>query len=181
MDETGGEVVREPFAVTFAGQPFFRADYKQIFNGGTQSGTFVCTKLRGYFLGWMFVAGSPEELEEFVKSLQRLSFLEDEPGAAGGTGGSAPSTPESNAGRPLRVRVSQGVSTGLLVTKVRPQYPEVARQAGIQGTVVLKALLDTNGDVEELTLVSGHPMLVPAAIEAVKQWNTSPTCSMVRL
>ena len=55
ISETGGEVVREPFAVTFVGQPFFRADYKQTFNGGTQWGTFVCTKFRGYFLGWMFV------------------------------------------------------------------------------------------------------------------------------
>ena len=174
INETGGEVVREPFAVTFAGQPFFGADYKQTFNGGTQWGTFVCTKFRGYFLGWMFVAISPGELEGFVRSLQRLSFLADKPGAAGGIGGSAPSTPESNAGRPMRVRVSQGVSTGLLITRVEPQYPDDARQARIQGTVVLKALIDANGDVEDLTLVSGHPMLVPAALEAVKHWKYKP-------
>jgi TonB family protein len=174
INETGGEIVREPFAVTFAGQPFFRADYKQTLNGGTRWGTFICTKLRGYFLGWMFVASSPGELEGFVRSLQRLSFFADKPGAAGGIGDSSPGTAESNAGQPLRVRVSQAVSTDLLLTKVQPQYPESARQARIQGSVVLKAVIDKNGGVEELTLVSGHPLLAPAALEAVKQWKYKP-------
>lgn len=174
INETGGELVREPFAVTFAGQPFFRADYKQTFNGGTQSGAFVCTKLSGYFVGWMFVASSPGELEGFVGKLQRLSFLGDMPGATGGIGGSPSSTPESNLGQPLRVRISQGVSTDLLVTNVQPQYPGGARQARVQGSVVLKAVIDKNGDVEQLTLVSGHPLLAPAAIEAVKQWKYKP-------
>jgi len=77
-------------------------------------------------------------------------------------------------GVPQRVRVSQGVSTGLLVTKVQPQYPDDAKQARIQGQVILKALIDKNGDVEELTLVSGHPMRAPAALEAVKQWKYKP-------
>jgi protein TonB len=81
---------------------------------------------------------------------------------------------QSNSDLPQRVRVSQGVSTGLLVTKVQPQYPEDAQQVRIQGSVVLKAVIDKNGDVEELTLVSGHPLLAPAALEAVKQWKYKP-------
>jgi TonB family protein len=81
------------------------------------------------------------------------------------------------SGTPLptqRVRVSQGVSEGLIVTKVQPSYPEVARTARIHGNVVLSALINQTGDVVSLTLVSGHPLLAPAALEAVKQWKYRP-------
>ena len=75
---------------------------------------------------------------------------------------------------PQRVRVSQGVSTGLLVRKVNPNYPPLARQARIQGTVVLQAEISKDGSIQNLRLISGHPMLAPAAIEAVKQWKYKP-------
>jgi protein TonB len=75
---------------------------------------------------------------------------------------------------PQRVRVSSGVSTGMLVRKVQPTYPPLARQARIQGAVVLQAQISKNGDIENLQLISGHPMLAPAAIEAVKQWKYKP-------
>jgi len=75
---------------------------------------------------------------------------------------------------PQRNRISQGVAQGLLVRKVDPVYPPLARQARISGTVVLRVLIGTDGSIENLTLVSGHPMLVPAAIEAVKQWKYKP-------
>lgn len=75
---------------------------------------------------------------------------------------------------PQRVRVSSGVSQGLLVRKTQPNYPPLARQARIQGTVILQATISKTGDIENLQLVSGHPMLAPAAIEAVKQWKYRP-------
>jgi len=75
---------------------------------------------------------------------------------------------------PQRVRVSSGVVSGLLIRKVPPTYPPLARQARIQGTVILQAQISKTGDIENLTLVSGHPMLAPAAIEAVKQWKYRP-------
>jgi len=75
---------------------------------------------------------------------------------------------------PQRVRVSSGVSQGLLIRKVPPAYPPLARQARIQGTVILQAQISKTGDIENLTLISGHPMLAPAAIEAVKQWKYKP-------
>jgi periplasmic protein TonB len=75
---------------------------------------------------------------------------------------------------PQRVRVSQGVSSGLLVRKVQPVYPPLARQARIQGTVLLRAQISKDGSIENLQLISGHPMLAPAAIEAVKQWKYRP-------
>ena len=75
---------------------------------------------------------------------------------------------------PQRVRVSSGVQSGLLIRKVQPTYPPLARQARIQGQVVLQAQISKTGDIENLQLVSGHPMLAPAAIEAVKQWKYKP-------
>jgi periplasmic protein TonB len=75
---------------------------------------------------------------------------------------------------PTRVRVSSGVSNGLLIRKVNPVYPPLARQARISGTVLLQAQISKDGSIENLQLISGHPMLAPAAIEAVKQWKYKP-------
>jgi protein TonB len=75
---------------------------------------------------------------------------------------------------PQRVRVSQGVSQGLKVRDVRPNYPPLARQARIQGQVILHAVIGKDGSIQNLTLISGHPMLAPAAIDAVKQWKYKP-------
>jgi protein TonB len=75
---------------------------------------------------------------------------------------------------PQRVRVSSGVSSGLLIRKVSPTYPPLARQARIQGTVILQAQISKDGSIQNLQLISGHPMLAPAAIEAVKQWKYKP-------
>jgi TonB family protein len=61
-----------------------------------------------------------------------------------------------------------------LMRKVPPVYPPLARQARIQGTVVLSIVISKEGEVRETKLVSGHPMLAPAAIEAVKQWRYKP-------
>ena len=75
---------------------------------------------------------------------------------------------------PQRVRVSSGVSTGLLIKKVTPNYPPLAKQARIQGHVLLQAEISKEGTIQNLQLISGHPMLAPAAIEAVKQWRYKP-------
>jgi len=75
---------------------------------------------------------------------------------------------------PQRVRISQGVTKGLLLQKVEPPYPPLARAARIQGEVVLNAIISKEGTIENLQLVSGHPMLVPAALEAVRQWRYRP-------
>jgi len=98
-------------------------------------------------------------------------------GQMGGViGGIISSTPMAvpKVATPQRVRVSQGVSTGLLVRKVNPNYPPLARQARIQGSVLLQAEISKTGDIQNLRLISGHPMLAPAAIEAVKQWKYKP-------
>ena len=65
---------------------------------------------------------------------------------------------------PQRIRISGGVTKGLLIHHVEPTYPPLARAARIQGDVVLSAVIDANGQITNLQLVSGHPMLVPAAL-----------------
>ena len=97
-------------------------------------------------------------------------------GVIGGIIGSTPvAVPKvATPATPQRVRVSQGVSTGLLIHKVQPTYPPLARQARIQGTVVLQAQISKQGTIENLQVVSGHPMLTSSALEAVKQWRYKP-------
>jgi protein TonB len=75
---------------------------------------------------------------------------------------------------PTRVRVSSGVMQGLVVKKVPPQYPPDAKDQRIQGVVVLQVNIDKEGNVANTELVSGHPLLAPPAIEAVKQWKYRP-------
>lgn len=75
---------------------------------------------------------------------------------------------------PQRIRISQGVTKGLLIHRQEPVYPPLARAARVQGEVVLSAVIDINGQIQNLQLVSGHPMLVPSAITAVKQWRYKP-------
>jgi TonB family protein len=73
-----------------------------------------------------------------------------------------------------RVRLPQEVAQSLLITKVLPDYPPLARQARVQGTVVLAADISKNGSVEDLRAISGHPMLIPAAVNAVRKFKYKP-------
>jgi protein TonB len=63
---------------------------------------------------------------------------------------------------------------GNLIYRVQPIYPSIARQARIQGTVELRAIISKAGTIEQLVVVRGHPMLVTSAIEAVRQWRYRP-------
>ncbi|HZT38015.1 MAG TPA: energy transducer TonB [Bryobacteraceae bacterium] len=74
-----------------------------------------------------------------------------------------------------RIRVGGNVQEHNLIHKVDPEYPPLARQASIQGTVRFNATIGKDGRVTELQLVSGHPLLVQAATEAVRQWVYKPT------
>ena len=76
---------------------------------------------------------------------------------------------------PKRIRVGGAVQKARMLKQTRPQYPPLARQARIQGTVKLTAVIAKDGTVQELKVVSGHPLLIPAALQAVKQWRYKPT------
>jgi protein TonB len=74
-------------------------------------------------------------------------------------------------------RISAGgrVQDALIIHKVIPVYPPLARQARLSGTVRFTAIIARDGTIQNLTLVSGHPLFVPAATEAVRQWRYRPT------
>ena len=74
-----------------------------------------------------------------------------------------------------RIRVGGAVQKERLIKQVQPEYPALARQAGIQGSVELSVILTHEGAVQAVEVLSGHPLLIPAAIEAVKQWRYRPT------
>jgi TonB family protein len=65
-------------------------------------------------------------------------------------------------------------SPARILSRVRPIYPHLAQMARIQGTVVLEATISKTGRLEQLHVVSGHPLLVQAALEAVNQWRYQP-------
>ena len=79
------------------------------------------------------------------------------------------------ASAPGRIRVGAGVQAANLVSKVDPQYPPLARQARIQGTVRFNIGIGRDGGVVALEVLNGHPLLIPAASEAVRQYRYKPT------
>jgi protein TonB len=76
---------------------------------------------------------------------------------------------------PSRIRVGGNVQAANLVRKVTPVYPPLAKQARIQGTVRFTAIIGKDGTIQNLQLVTGHPLLVAAAQDAVRQWVYKPT------
>jgi periplasmic protein TonB len=76
---------------------------------------------------------------------------------------------------PQRIRVGGNVQAANLIRKITPQYPPLAKQARVQGVVKFQAIIGKDGTIQNLQLLSGHPLLVPAATEAVKQWMYRPT------
>jgi len=81
---------------------------------------------------------------------------------------------QAQSEQPQRVRVSEKVSQLFVAKKVNAEYPREAREKNIQGVVRLKVEISKDGDVTDLILISGDPLLAPAAVEAVKQWKYKP-------
>jgi protein TonB len=118
--------------------------------------------------------------EPWVRSAPDL----DELGVSGGTGASRRGV-QGSLGPPVAVapppppalthplKVSHWAE-GNLIYRVQPNYPPIARQARVQGTVELQAIIGKGGRIENLVVVRGHPMLSAAAIDAVKQWRYRP-------
>jgi protein TonB len=106
-------------------------------------------------------------------------------GVIGGIIGSVPTAappppppPVKEAPKPVvpkQIRVGGNVQSAKLINQPKPTYPPLARQARIQGVVRFNAVIGRDGTIQNLTLVSGHPLLVPSATEAVRQWRYQPT------
>lgn len=100
--------------------------------------------------------------------------LIDIPGANSNT----PLPPTPNTSAPVSkapVVISQGVVLASLIRRIEPIYPTIARQIHLEGVVELRAIIARDGTVQQLTLVSGNPILAQAAREAVLQWRFHPT------
>jgi protein TonB len=92
----------------------------------------------------------------------------------------APPTPKAPEPKPSppaikRLRVGGAVQAAQIVKRVIPVYPALAKQARIQGTVKLIGVIATDGTVQQLHVLSGHPLLVQSALDAVRQWVYRPT------
>jgi TonB family protein len=74
-----------------------------------------------------------------------------------------------------RIRVGGNILAANLIRHVPPECPQLAKQARVQGTVHLAAVVNKDGTIQSLQLISGHPLLVQAAMDAVKQWLYKPT------
>lgn len=73
-----------------------------------------------------------------------------------------------------RVRISSGVAEGLIRHKVDPSYPAKARENYVTGDVLLRFIIDRQGNVTDLTVLQGDPILVESAVKAVKKWKYRP-------
>jgi TonB family protein len=90
--------------------------------------------------------------------------------------GTAPAVSASTDGTPpARIRIGGNVQQTKLVSQPPAMYPLEAKQARIQGVVKLNATIAKDGTMQHLEVISGHPLLIPAALEAVKQWVYEPT------
>jgi periplasmic protein TonB len=102
-------------------------------------------------------------------------------GVIGGIIGSVPSAapppppPVEQKKVVQRIRVGGQVQQANLIRQPKPIYPPLAKQARIQGVVRFEAIIGKDGTIQNLRMISGHPLLVPAAQEAVKQWLYKPT------
>jgi len=93
-------------------------------------------------------------------------------GAIGGVIGGMPAQPKPTASR---IKVGGNVTAARLQHTVSPVYPALARQPPMSGTVRLHAIIAKDGTVQQLEVLSGHPLLVQSALDAVRQWRYQPT------
>jgi periplasmic protein TonB len=134
---------------------------------------------------------APKAIPKEVKIIKEEAEQPDVMGAVGGVPGGVPGGQMGGviggviggAGtgpappKPAQTRIRQGgaVQAAMLVNRVQPTYPPLARQTRISGTVRLHAIISKDGSVQQLEVLQGHPLLVQAALDAVRQWKYRPT------
>ena len=131
---------------------------------------------------------TPSKIPKVIKMIKEEEAPAPATGVVGGVVGGVPggqvggvigsivssSAPPPKVATPQKLRVSQGVADGLKIRDVQPQYPPMAKVAHIQGDVVLQATISKSGVIENLRAISGHPILIQAALDAVRQWKYKP-------
>jgi periplasmic protein TonB len=93
-------------------------------------------------------------------------------GIIGGSGGGMPPPPKPTQ---QRVRIGGNVQAAKMVRQIQPMYPQIAKTAHVQGTVILHAIIAKDGSVQELQYISGPALLMRSAMDAVRQWKYQPT------
>jgi protein TonB len=96
-------------------------------------------------------------------------------GVIGGIGAVAPPPPPVAAAPTKPVRIGGNVRPPRIVSRIEPAYPLLAAQARIHGDVVIDAVIDPQGNVAQMHAISGSPLLVRAAMDALRQWKYEPT------
>jgi protein TonB len=96
-------------------------------------------------------------------------------GVFGGTGTSVPIPPPQAPAARRIVRVGSELRAPRQTYSVQPEYPPLARQAHVWGVVLVNAVIDEHGNVVQARALNGHPLLIPAALNAVLQWKYEPT------
>lgn len=161
--------------LTIGGHDFHRADFD--FSESPSHRTFLCTQSKDYLLQWNIVAVSKADVESVVSTLNGIRTAESPaPPAPNSETNSAASASSANPDKPqvMRVRVASGVTRGLIVKKVQPVYPQQAKYARIQGSVIMRAVINKNGDVTDLEVLDGPIELAVSAVNAVRQWKYRP-------
>ena len=96
-------------------------------------------------------------------------------GVIGGAGTSVPVPPPQKTAAKRIVRVGSSLKAPRQIYSVQPDYPPLAKETHISGTVVVNAVIDERGNVVQAHALNGHPLLIPAALKAVLQWKYEPT------
>jgi TonB family protein len=113
--------------------------------------------------------------DEWVTKALATKKAKAERRSANGVLSDRPPPSRTDSVTPQRIRVSGDVVQRQRLRDVPPVYPELAKQARITGIVRLDIVIDKQGRVSDIKVISGHPLLIPAALEAVKQWEYNPT------
>jgi TonB family protein len=118
--------------------------------------------------------GATAKSESAPPSLLPETALEAKASGSDPLNGLVTSLPAAQPSLPQELRVSTGIPQPVLIQRVEPVYPVLAKQSGIEGAVVLEARVNSSGQVNDLRVASGNSLLAAAALRAVRQWRYRP-------
>jgi TonB family protein len=162
-----------PFSA--AGRDYYRIAIHDV--AGPHHREIICTTATNHLLLWNAGASNSKGLDAILETLNVITPLPAPPSSSEQTAKAADDASESSqmaVAKATRVRATSGMVSGLLIKKVNPIYPEEARHAYIQGTVIFKAEISKTGDITELELLDGPIELAGSAVNAVRQWKYRP-------
>jgi len=167
----------QPFSLS--GNDFYRIDFEQ--KGVLRLRSLICASTKEYLLIWNAAARDEKGVEVVFSTLNSLAHSVPAPESGVKRTSPLPSPtqqPSQGTGEPhsalQNANVASGIMSGLLVKKVAPVYPEEARSAYIQGTVILNAVISKEGDIVKLEVMDGPIELVGSAVNAVRRWKYRP-------